>query len=91
MTITEDGTDEASCLSGKVPCKSFDYACKVDGNGSDVTMIITYPQKTYYLIRDIALMALATIGGNISTLKIVGQVRDDYTFLTTCTGKNALL
>ena len=26
ITITKDGTDEAACLSGKVPCKTFDYA-----------------------------------------------------------------
>ena len=45
ITISKDGSDEKVCLSGKVPCKTFEYACtEVDGNGSDVTMIITYTQ-----------------------------------------------
>ena len=75
ITITKDGIDEAACLSGpKVPCKTFDYASQyVDGNGGNVTIIITYPQQVFgweYIY----------IGKNISSLIIVGQVGDDYTF-----------
>ena len=74
ITITKDGTDEAACLSGKVPCKTFDYAIQyVDGNGGDVTIIIAHPQQVFgweYIY----------IGKNISSLIIVGQAGNDYTF-----------
>ena len=62
------------CLSGKVPYKTFDYARGFDGNGGNVTLIITYPQELNY--------EETTIGHNISSLKIVGQVGDDYTFIS---------
>ena len=79
ITITKDGSDEAACLSGKVPCKTFRYAVGedssgVDGNGGDVIMIITYTQTLNILTNN-----YFTIGSNISSLTIVGQAGDDYT------------
>jgi hypothetical protein len=76
IKISRHGKDEAECLSGKIPCKTFDYARGVDGNNGDVTMIITYPQHLFYNGKVIS------IGNNINSLNIVGQVRDDdYTFI----------
>jgi hypothetical protein len=51
------------------------YASKVNGNGSDVTMVITYPQKLQADGYDI------NLGLNVSNLKLVGQVENNYTFL----------
>ena len=78
VTIAKDGSDEQACLSGKIPCKTFDYARGVDGKGGNVTLIITYPQELNYH----ATMSI-NIGHNISNATIVGQVGDDHTFIAT--------
>ena len=76
IKISRHGRDEAECLSGKAPCKTFDYARGVDGNNGDVTMVITYPQHLAYDGKVI------NIGNNITGLNIVGQTSDDeYTFI----------
>jgi hypothetical protein len=47
IKISRHGKDETECLlSGKIPCKTFDYARGVDGNNGDVTMIILHLPST---------------------------------------------
>ena len=74
ITVSRDGSDELSCLVGKIACNTFQYACLVDGNGSDVTMVITYPQELLYT-------QYTKIGLNIRNLKLVGQAENGYTFI----------
>ena len=50
ITVEKEGSDEKACLSGKIPCKTFDYACGVNGNRGNITLIITYPQELKYQI-----------------------------------------
>jgi hypothetical protein len=76
ITVAKNGSDEPACLEGKIACNTFMYASKVNGNGNDVTMVITYPQilpAGYSGIK---------IGLNVSNLKLVGQVENfNFTFL----------
>jgi hypothetical protein len=73
ITVARDGSDEPACLEGKIACNTFEYAASnVNGNGSDVTMVITYPQK---------LSPWEFIKLNVNNLKLVGQVENGYTLL----------
>ena len=74
ITVARDGSDELPCLAGKIACNTFEYACLVDGNGSDVTIVITYPQELLYAQN-------TKIGLNIRNLKLIGQAENGYTFL----------
>jgi hypothetical protein len=76
------GSDEPACLAGKITCNTFKYACRVDGNGSDVTMVITYPQEYYE--------EYIEIGLNVRNLKLIGQVEDGYTFTCTSTDNGSM-
>jgi hypothetical protein len=75
ITVARDGSDEPVCLEGKIACNTFKYACRVNGNGSDVTIVITYPQEYHE--------EYIEIGLNVRNMKLLGQVEDGYTF--TCT------
>ena len=79
IMVTMEGSDEKACLRGKIPCKTFEYACgSVNGKGGDVTWIITYPQELNHL--NGSEETVIYIGHNISSAKIIGQVEGDYTF-----------
>ena len=79
ITVARDGIDELACLEGKITCNTFAFACSVYGNGSDVTMVIAYPQILLY-------EESMTIGIDIHNLKLVGQTENDYTFI--CSDSN---
>jgi hypothetical protein len=72
ITVARNGSDYTACLEGKIACKTFDYAASVNGNGSDVTMIITYPQQM--------VGGEYSIGNYVRNLKLIGQVQNGYTF-----------
>ena len=72
ITIAKDGINEEACLSGKIPCRNFQYVSYYfKGNNSDITLVITYPQEVsgawYYYF-------------NVSSLKFIGQ-GGDFTFI----------
>lgn len=77
ITVARDGSDEVACLKGQIACNTFQYACLVDGNGGDVTMVITYSQVLLY-------DQLTKIGLDIRNLKLIGEAEDGYTFI--CSG-----
>ena len=79
ITVARDGIDKLACLEGKIACNTFGFARSVYGNGSDVTMVITYPQILLY-------EETMTIGIDICNLKLVGQTENDYTFF--CSDSN---
>jgi hypothetical protein len=74
ITVARDGSNELACLEGKIACNTFEYACLVDGNGSDVTMVITYPQELLYAQE-------TKIGLDVRNLKLIGQAENGYTFI----------
>jgi hypothetical protein len=81
ITVTRDGSDEPACLEGKIACNTFTYACQVYANGSDVTIVITYPQEYYGDYADGYVEI--DLGRNTSNTKLIGQVEDGYTFICT--------